>query len=243
MESRFKERLRSALRDKLESFAAASSPVEGIISEQQAERGELEFFLETGRMAWSGSHKTAKSVDEMLGQAVRDGRRELVEFLKNTPQRDMVVQRLTKQFSEPLMAEVMRLLAPAHTDFFEDLLGKLGKLLNGNFNGITEKEARALIRERLLHAYLDSGSKNNIFDPERLFQETMRSVFPQQASAQNASDIEFDNIPQKTRQRQIEAALTQGKAEEIEASWAEILRTEGAQIREIFARHLGTAQA
>ena len=243
MESRFREQFRAVLLDKIRSVMKSPSSVEGVFSKQKVERSQLEHFLETGRMAWEANQGGVAAGDEMLQRAIRDGGKTFVEFLKNTPQRDIVVKRLVKQFSEPLMLEIMQLLAPAHASFLGSLIGKLGSTWEKNLNGVSEKEFKILILEQLINDLLKSG--NSVDDPESLFRETTETVLAQYAKAEkvSATQLPEENEEGESTVRllaaRLEAAMVEGKAGALRGAWDEIHQNHADLVRGIFTRRMG----
>ncbi|HZW23881.1 MAG TPA: contractile injection system tape measure protein [Gallionella sp.] len=195
MESRFGEKLRALLREKMQSFATTHSPLEGMIGRPQAEQGQLEVFLETGRMPWHDQRATGDTVDALLEQTLARQGGEFAEFMKRTPHRDVVVKRLSMQFSDRLLTDVMRLFAPAHAVLLGELTGKLGDMWKDMPASITAKELKAQVWERLIGEHLKTG----VPDPEWLLREISKDLFvrharsslPQASEGANESLREF----------------------------------------------------
>lgn len=150
MEERFRKKLRSVLIEKMSVIAASPSTTERVLDEWQAGRGRLESFLETGRMAWSEDCATAEEIDELLLNILRHEGGAFLGFLKNTPHRDIVAKRLSMQFPDRLLADVVRLLAPDHASRLEELIGKLGDAWKKKTAGITEREFKSRVWQQLI---------------------------------------------------------------------------------------------
>jgi regulator of replication initiation timing len=190
MESRFREKLRALLLEKMRSLPATHSRV----SRQQAEFGQLEAFLESGRMPWHAERTAGETVDAMLEKALGRQDEAFAEFLRRTPHRDVVVKRLARQFPDRLLVDVMRSLVPAHADILGELTGKLGEAWKKKSIGITEKELKSLVWERLLGEHLRAG----VSDPERLFGEIAQDLFVRYAQPRDvfvASDSSAGSLP------------------------------------------------
>ncbi|MFZ3018173.1 MAG: contractile injection system tape measure protein [Gallionella sp.] len=177
MESRFGEKLRAFLKEKMQSLAATHSPLEGMIDRPQAARGQLEVFLETGRMPWHDHRATGDAVDAMLEQTLARQGDAFVEFMKRTPHRDVVVKRLVRQFPDRLLTDVMRLLAPAHAVLPGELTARLEDMRKKMSASITANELKAQVWERLIGEHLKTGMP----DPERLLREIAKDLFVRHA--------------------------------------------------------------
>ncbi|MCK9200416.1 MAG: contractile injection system tape measure protein [Gallionella sp.] len=177
MESRFGEKLRAFLKEKMQSLAATHSPLEGMIGRPQAARGQLEVFLETGRMPWHDHRATGDAVDAMLEQTLARQGDAFVEFMKRTPHRDVVVKRLVRQFPDRLLTDFMRLLAPAQAVLLGELTGKLEDMRKKMSASITANELKAQVWERLIGEHLKTG----VPDPERLLREIAKDLFVRHA--------------------------------------------------------------
>ena len=187
MESRFRVKLEEILRNQIQLVMTTHSPIEGVVSRAQVECGHLERYLETGRMALNANQGVAGGTDEMLQRAVRNKGDAFAEFLKKTQHRDIVVKRLTKQFPDQLMAEIMQLFTPTYASYLGNLVAKFGKTWKPGSNGISEKELKSLIWERLINEHLKSGS--SITDPARLFRDVSKGLFFQHAKPPDVSDM------------------------------------------------------
>ncbi|MDP2143456.1 MAG: contractile injection system tape measure protein [Gallionella sp.] len=177
MEIRFREKLRALLLEKMRSLPASHSSAEGRVSRRQAELGRLGTFLESGRMPWHAENAAGVTVDAILEKTLRHQDEAFAEFLRRTPHRDVVVKRLARQFPDRLLVGVLRSLAPLHAAILGELIGKLGETWKMESPGMTEREFKSLVWERLLGEHLKSG----VSDPERLLGEIAKDLFARYA--------------------------------------------------------------
>jgi len=251
MEVRFKTKLKVALLDKVQSIRNAPAPGEIVLNTRQVECRQLEFFLEKGHLPRNAGTMNGEASELTLCRAMQNGGKELLDFLRNTAQRDVVLRRLSKQFSALSLDELMRLLAPSHAEVLRAMLEKLPSLLGNNFHGLTENDCKAMLREHLFKQYLSSS--NVSIEPERLFMDIIRMLFPQASSNTQMPNGETRGIPTtaamdeaadkmdsaRLRMAKLEAALTAGKAEKLGESWEALLRDYAELLREIFYRRMG----
>lgn len=268
MESRFGEKLRSVLREKMRALATADAPAGSRIDRQQAERGRLESYLETGRMPWHADLATGEAADAMLRQTIEHQADAFVEFLRTTSQRDIVVKRLARQFPDRLLAGVMQLLAPSAA--LGELTGKLGEICRRQTGGVAEREFKVRLWERLLGECLKTGAP----DPARLLGEvakdlSARDAQPGEGSSRDASPSgkEAARLPDDFMRElhgaagrlgetslaasrdgdaedvprlraYLETALGTGDARALSGRWADLAARHRELVREVFMRRM-----
>ncbi|MEN8128662.1 MAG: contractile injection system tape measure protein [Pseudomonadota bacterium] len=117
MERRLRERLRSALHEKHLSIKAKPAHIEGVVTRQQVELEQIEYFLITGCMPWNADLSEGRTMDQMVQHIVHTSGAKFVNFLKTTARRDSVIKRLVSQFPDQILIDIIRLLAFSHTNF------------------------------------------------------------------------------------------------------------------------------
>lgn len=191
MENRFKERLRSILRDKLHAPETVHAPGGGAVRLPRDAAGKLGFFLETGRLERDSGQAQGVPLEEWLRQALQTERQALVQFLRNTPHRGIVAARLARQFSEPLLAQLVDVLAPSHGSAVARLLDGLGAAWQTEHaRAISWSRARVAIWERLFYAYLKPGVDSR--SPEQVFAKAAAEVVEGGARSREASGTDRD---------------------------------------------------
>ncbi|MFQ6026092.1 MAG: contractile injection system tape measure protein, partial [Dehalococcoidia bacterium] len=158
LEIRLEQRLRELLREKLDALQWQANSSDAVITPAQSQQEQLEYYLLHGRLPWHAGLGPDQSIDQLLEQAVRSNRSNLVAFLRSASGRPMVIRRLVRQFPDHLLAEIAGSTAPSQGSFLASLIEDFPKLWRlGRFVAATEREFKSLLWEQIYQQILKPG--------------------------------------------------------------------------------------
>lgn len=114
---------------------------------------QLETFLLSGKMPALSDNSKSDLHEQLLDEALRQQSPQLLALLRQPAQQKAVLQRLTKQFSQPHLVRLLRQIAPQHMGWILDLLDvvELMPLAIGNRS---KTEQLASVWEQVLEVLL-----------------------------------------------------------------------------------------
>ena len=104
------EQLLLALRDVRRSATKIPLPSSNAVDSKSAAQAQLFYFLRNGYLPWYSRLTNQNALESLLIEAVDTTPATLIEFMCDKAQQARVLERLTKQFSEPTVQRVMGLL-------------------------------------------------------------------------------------------------------------------------------------
>lgn len=265
MADRFRDRLRSVLADKVEALAVAPGAHEFTLTPRQAELKQLWDFLATGR--WQAVPPSAAEFEHMLSRILDSSGEELVLQLRKSPNSEIAVRRMIRQFPQEMLSRMIRQITPVHAAALERLAASFAGKRHSKQPDVDTEEVLVRIWERLFTRLLQDGSK--IQDIRQFFGSNMRQLFPATAAAASDSRRAADAVagghggtveaslaagdesgeepdapsPLRLLAARLESALVRGDAALLAEDWNELCREHAELLREIFVRRFGDAGA
>ncbi len=255
MEARLKERLRSVLREKIESLGGSFERGEGVITVEQSDFDQVRFFLDKGRLPWNDGILKGRSIEQLLQDVLRSNGKMFVDLLKESPARERMIKRLASQFPGQIPAGIARILFPAHVTFFKEIVSLLMEVCRkGEFPSTSREELACLIREAAVDELL---KLEGAFPGEKAMSaRTMKNLsrrtgvaFPLTGDMPEKMDLrgkrdKGEGYFKKRRgsymdfiRLRIEEALISGSAAGIKEIWPEIVRDNKALFLEELRRY------
>ncbi len=115
MPSRLREELDRVLKSKIPNLHQHTGTQDGIVPLSKRNFELIERFLLTGSLSADLKLKDGWTLDRRLRMTLKQAPSDFLRFLKINSRRPQVLQRLVRQFPAESIQEVVRLLAPAHS--------------------------------------------------------------------------------------------------------------------------------
>ncbi len=169
-------RLREQLKDRLDeirlSLKSGTASNQEVAVSRGSQSDQLVFFLLHGYLPWYSRLQGQAALEKLLLHTLRTAGGEFRRFLQQTAYKDVVMQRLVKQFPEALVGQVFGLLSPLHASQVEDNMSGLQQAM-------AEKGliATGLIQQvwlQLIESVLKADSAQ--LSAEQLFGQMLSSV-------------------------------------------------------------------
>ncbi len=174
MASRLREQLTAAVREHMQGARRGAESVGSqLLLPREVALERIATFLRTGRIPRGAANVAGMSPDEMLAAAMRDTPSQLAAFLRRTPQRATVADRLASQFRSSTLREAARTLAPTHGRFLTAVVGALERAVGGErrrglwatlFEMLLEPSAARADRQALLARFLAAVRETGYVD-------------------------------------------------------------------------------
>lgn len=163
MTERFREQLRSALREQLQVLTTGFSGKGSLISQDRSACQQIEHFLLTGHMPWHALLGQDQAVEEMFLRVIQSSSESLTHFLKRSARRGTIIKRLVSQFREAILADLLRALVSSHASVLLSCMDDIRSMMRQHhFVDVTEKELDKFMWERLLDEILSSQGAEGV---------------------------------------------------------------------------------
>ena len=113
MEELFRERLETALKEKLGGIFSGRTEDGNVITAFQSEVEIAEFFLIHAFLPWTGDNRSGFYLDDVVLKALVSGNKKFIDFLKKNMRVQDIRRRMVRQFSEKTIKKVLTFLFPS----------------------------------------------------------------------------------------------------------------------------------
>ncbi len=222
---RLRERLRKVLKEQIEAHNSQTSSSCVFFKKEQMEMDMVEHCLVHGCLPWYAPVKQKLNLEQLLGNLIRTNGRRVVNFLKNSPLRATVVERLVRQFDGGRFYEILSLLTPLH----KNALCGLAHELDARPSGYTlwqSVDRLQKLRIKLLSALLETDGV--LFDPIAFWTRSLEQSLPSNSASRQLMKVTTSNqeLSEKIEYWRLllMRAFSIGDAEYVEKIWSLLIR-------------------
>ncbi|MCP5003941.1 MAG: hypothetical protein GY941_08330 [Planctomycetes bacterium] len=109
--TRLRDRLDSLIKEKINLINHGVSKEDGIVADRKSDFSKVEYFLLNGVMPWSATLKDNLDINLAMVDRLDTDSRAFVDFLRKTPHKEIVLNRILRQFAPEVVQKIVGLFS------------------------------------------------------------------------------------------------------------------------------------